>query len=462
MIQKGSTRAPGWGRAKRHRLHLRRTWRMLVIVAGSLAGGLAAVLFAKLCDTSIGFHRTVIQASPILAYSLLPVGFVLSTWLTRTIAPEAAGSGIPQVIAAAEERNDAERTDPRVSFRTAVVKVVITAFMLACGAAVGREGPTVQVVAAVMFISGRRLRGGPGRRALLIAGGAAGVAAAFNTLIAGVVFAVEELAKGFDRRTNAIVILVVVVGGAASYALAGDYAYFGDFSGITAIAPAWTLAPIMGVACGAAGGLFARCLAATIGPRPNAIGRWRTAHPLMFAAACGLIAAGAAWASNGLSFGAGYDATRRLLISPEIGGLYTALWRWIATWAASSSGAAGGLFAPSLAVGAAIGSMVHELFPAIGGRELIVLGMAAYLAGVVQAPLTSAIILMEVTRDPGLVGPLMLSALIARAVSARIMKTPLYHGLADGWRVRATSQTTSQASINPPETTVLNPSIGEK
>jgi H+/Cl- antiporter ClcA len=85
-------------------------------------------------------------------------------------------------------------------------------------------------------------------------------------------------------------------------------------------------------------------------------------------------------------------------------------------------------------VGAAIGSTAHELFPALGGRELIVLGMAAYLAGVVQAPLTSAVILMEMTRDPALVGPLMLSTLVARAISARIMREPLYHALAGGWR----------------------------
>jgi H+/Cl- antiporter ClcA len=409
---------------------------MLIIVAASILGGLAAVLFAKLCDASIVFHRTVIQQASLLSYALLPVGFVLCAWLVRRIAPAAAGSGIPQVIAASEARAGASRQDPRVSLLTALMKVLGTALMLVCGAAVGREGPTVQVVAAIMFAVCAHLRGGPSRRALLVAGGAAGVAAAFNTLIAGVVFAVEELAKGFDRRTNAIVILVVVVAGAASYALAGDYAYFGDLSGVTAVAPAWMLAPVMGVACGGAGGLFARCLAGVIGPRANFVGVWRGAHPLVFAGLCGLAASGAAWASGGLSFGAGYEATRQLLISPDVGGVWTAVWRWVATFAASASGAAGGLFAPSLAVGAAIGSTVHELFPALGGRELIVLGMAAYLAGVVQAPLTSAVILMEMTRDPALVGPLMLSTLVARAVSSRIMREPLYHVLAGSWRER--------------------------
>jgi H+/Cl- antiporter ClcA len=116
--------------------------------------------------------------------------------------------------------------------------VVLATGLYVCGASIGREGPTVQVVAGILRSLTRGLRGGPGRRALILAGGAAGVAAAFNTPIAGVVFAVEELAKTFEKRTHATVILVVVVAGLF-------------------------------------GGLFARAVAWLSGPGNNPVADWR-------------------------------------------------------------------------------------------------------------------------------------------------------------------------------------------
>ena len=200
---------------------------MGVIVGVAVLGGAIAALFARLSDGAMDLHTRLYALAPWATLLLLPVGFALATWLTRRFAPEAAGSGIPQVIAAAEERWHGRWGGQRVTLKTAAWKVVLSAALLVCGASIGREGPTVQVVAGVMRTLTRGLRGGPGRRAIIIAGGAAGVSAAFNTPIAGVVFAVEELAKSFERRTHTTVILVVVIAGLASYALQGDYAYFG-------------------------------------------------------------------------------------------------------------------------------------------------------------------------------------------------------------------------------------------
>jgi H+/Cl- antiporter ClcA len=205
---------------------------------------------------------------------LLPLGFGAVTWLTRRFAPEAAGSGIPQVIAAAEQRWTGRWGGQRVTLRTAAWKVVLSALVLLCGGSIGREGPTVQVVAGILRSLTRGLKGGAGRRALIIAGGAAGVA-----------------------------------------------------------------------------------------------------------------------------------------------------------------GLPGGIFAPSLATGAGLGAAFARLGVGIAGRDAVVLGMAGYLSGVVQAPLTSAVILMEMTRDPGLVGPLMLAALVGRGVSGVIMPEPIYHLLAKNWRL---------------------------
>ncbi len=307
--------------------------------------------------------------------------------------------------------------------------------LLVCGASIGREGPTVQVVAGILRTLTRGLRGGPGRRAIIIAGGAAGVAAAFNTPIAGVVFAVEELAKSFERRTNATVILIVVISGFAAYAVQGNYAYFGVLGGDTNITPAWLAAPLIGITGGVLGGLFSRCLVAMIGPSANPITRWRMRHPVVFAVACGAVAALVAIVSGGLTFGAGYNEAKSLLQDHPTRGATLAVSKFIASLAAAASGAPGGIFAPSLATGAGVGAVFAHVGLGVAGRDAVVLGMTSYLSGVVQAPLTSAVILMEMTRDPALVGPLLLAALLARWASSWIMHEPIYHLLSKSWRL---------------------------
>jgi H+/Cl- antiporter ClcA len=420
----------------RARLHARRAWRLGVIIAAAVLGGLAASAYARLCDLMMEAHGRLYSLARWPTLMLLPLGFGAVAWLTRRFAPEAAGSGIPQVIAAAEQRWTGRWGGQRVTLRTAVWKVVLSALVLLCGGSIGREGPTVQVVAGILRSLTRGLRGGPGRRALIIAGGAAGVAAAFNTPIAGVVFAVEELAKSFERRTNTVVILVVVVAGFTSWALQGDYAYFGVLGASRNLGPAWLWAPPIGAAGGLFGGLFSRMLGAVMGPGDHPVARFRRARPVVFAVGCGLVAALFAVASGGLTFGAGYAEAKSLLADHPGRGLWFAVCKFAASLAAAIAGLPGGIFAPSLATGAGLGAAFARMGIGIAGRDAVVLGMTGYLSGVVQAPLTSAVILMEMTRDPGLVGPLMLSALLGRGVSGLIAKEPIYHLLAKNWRLK--------------------------
>jgi H+/Cl- antiporter ClcA len=414
-------------------LHLRRAARTAAVIGVAALGGAAAALFTKLCDGAFALHGRWF-GSGWAAIAALPAGLTLAAWLTRRFAPEASGSGIPQVIAAAEQRWRGRWGGQRVTLKTALWKAALTAGLLLCGASIGREGPTVQVVAGVMRSLTRGIRGGPGRRAMIVAGGAAGVAGAFNTPIAGIVFAVEELAKGFDQRTNTTVILVVVATGMASYALQGDYAYFGDLRG-QASASAWLAAPVIGVVGGLCGGVFARLLALLSGPADNPFTRMRRSRPVMFAAGCGLVAALVAWLSGGVTYGAGYDEAKSLLQGHSVEGASFALWKGIASLAASASGAPGGIFAPALATGAGIGAAFVRAGLMVGARDAVVLGMTSYLSGVVQAPLTSAVILMEMTREPGLVGPLLMAALLARWASGLIMPEPIYHVLSRAWRL---------------------------
>jgi H+/Cl- antiporter ClcA len=138
--------------------------------------------------------------------------------------------------------------------------------------------------------------------------------------------------------------------------------------------------------------------------------------------------------SGGLTFGAGYAEAKSLLQGHPGRGLSFALFKFVASLAAAVAGVPGGIFAPSLATGAGIGAAFARIGPLFAGRDSVVLGMTGYLSGVVQAPLTSAVILMEMTRDPGLVGPLLLAALIGRWVSGLIMPQPIYHVLSAAWR----------------------------
>jgi H+/Cl- antiporter ClcA len=431
--------APASRRSRREQLEpvrqVRRLWRMTWIIAAAMLGGAAAAGYARLSDILMMLHARAYLVAPWLTLIALPSGFALAAWLTTRFAPEASGSGIPQVIAAAEQRWTGRWGGQRVTLRTAAWKVLISGLVLICGGSIGREGPTVQVVAGIVRSLTRGLKGGPGRRAIILAGGAAGVAAAFNTPIAGVVFAVEELAKRFDSRTNTVVILVVVVGGFTSWALQGDYAYFGVLGASPALGAAWLYAPLIGITGGLFGGLFSKVLGLVLGPGDHPLARFRRARPVSFAFLCGTIAATLALVSGGLTFGAGYAEAKSLLADHPGRGLSFALAKFGASLAAAVAGLPGGIFAPSLATGAGLGAAFARLGLGIAGRDAVVLGMTGYLSGVVQAPLTSAVILMEMTRDPGLVGPLMLTALIGRWASGLISAEPIYHTLSKSWRL---------------------------
>jgi H+/Cl- antiporter ClcA len=183
------------------------------------------------------------------------------------------------------------------------------------------------------------------------------------------------------------------------------------------------------------GGVFSRALAVLIGPGDNPVARWRRSQPVLFALGCGVVAAAVAVISGGLTFGAGYDEASSLLRGHPGRGLGFAAAKFVASLAAAASGAPGGIFAPSLATGAGLGAAIAHLGLGVASRDAVVLGMTSYLSGVVQAPLTSAVILMEMTREPGLVGPLLLAALAARWASGWVMPEPIYHLLSMNWRL---------------------------
>lgn len=428
-----------WPLSTRHKRLFRLTsarWqRRAIFLLGGIGVGAAAVALAQLADLAQHAFTLLLAKSRYAVLAVTPLGFMLSAYLTLHLFPNAQGSGIPQAIAARHLTDQAAR-ESLVSVRMAIGKMILTLFGLLCGGSVGREGPTVQVGASIMFALGRvSPRRQPG---LILAGAAAGVAAAFNTPLAGIVFGIEEMSRAFETRTSSLIISAVIAAGLTSLALAGNYAYFGSSATSLARGADWIAVPICGVVGGFAGGLFSRVVIAMARGFKNPLGRAIKGHPLWFAFACGLAVAICGLVSGDTIYGTGYVQVKEALdhgtpLPQDFGVL-----KLLATSFAAISGVPGGIFSPSLAVGAGIGSNIASFFHDAPLGAIILLGMVSYFSGVVQAPITAFVIVTEMTDNHGMVVPLMAAALIAHFVSRMICEEGIYHALAKGFVERAT------------------------
>ena len=416
--------------------------RRIATGVGAVLLGLVALGFAKAGDWAQHLFAQVVAAWPYAPLLLTPAVFAGVMYLTGRWVPDARGSGIPQVIAASRSPQESA-LGPLVSPRTAIAKFALTISMLFAGGSVGREGPTVQISAALMVAVHRVLRV-PITAGVLIAGGAAGVAAAFNTPLAGVAFAIEELASAYEQKVAVLVMAAVMIAGLVSLGIAGDYVYFGAMRQMLDVGAMLAVCPVAGVAGGVAGGLFTKAVLAFASPEHPLLKRLRS-RPVLFAGGCGLVVAVTGILTHGDTWGTGYGATRALV---EGGG--ATLWfgpaKVLATLATTLGGTPGGIFAPSLAVGAGMGNLLTPVFPGSPAGAVVLLGMAAYFTGVVRAPLTAVIIISEATASRGMIVPLFATALIADGVSSLVSRVRLYHGLARAFLPKAERSATASST----------------
>jgi H+/Cl- antiporter ClcA len=420
----------------------RSVWRarvLLWVAAG--ATGIAAIAFAWLADVAQDAFKRMQLALPWWPCLAAPLGLAAISWVTRRFFPGAEGSGIPQTIYALG-RDSGPTGTGLLRMRVALGRIGLAAAALFCGASIGREGPTVHVGAAITSAFSRWMPAGDPRsrrHALILAGGAAGVAAAFNTPLAGIVFAIEELSRSFEERASGTTLTAVILAGVATLALSGNYTYFGE--------PRLFMPPhavsfgmlALALLCGLTGGLFSRLTLAASRGLPGILGRFQKSHAVVFALACGAVLAALGWANGGLTFGTGYAEARMVL---ESGGTLPAMYapaRALATLVSFLSGVPAGILAPSLSVGAGLGQTLGEVFGSTNGAEFAILGMCGYLAGVTQAPLTSFVIVMEMTTGHEIVLPLMVTATIA-TVASKVLSPPLYRTLAERYAERLEAQ----------------------
>jgi H+/Cl- antiporter ClcA len=410
----------------------RKTFLYLSIWAAAGVTGVVAVYYARLIAWAQSVYMHVFQGHPYLVSLSTPVLFLVATAAVHFLAEEAKGSGIPQVLEAITvSQTSKERLDiwvhRLVSIRTASVKILSSTIGIFGGASIGREGPTVQIAASVFSSFGNQVRKiypEADFTSFATAGAAAGVAAAFNTPFAGITFAMEELAEEAFGSIKRVVVLGVVIAGLAAQVLAGDYLYFGH----PAIPPVNLVelalqAAAIGLLGGLLGGWFARLLAHRALPLPKS---WWTR-----ALVCGVICSAIGLLAHGDTAGSGYEVTRSSLESNGVPALSFPLLKFVTTVFSYLSGMAGGLFSPCLTIGAGIGFSVATIFHLASVKACALLGMVAFFTGVVQAPLTAVVIVMEMTDQHDLILPFIVAALVAHGIGKILMPTPLYRFLAE-------------------------------
>jgi CIC family chloride channel protein len=399
------------------------------IVSGFLASGFRVALqWSELHRIGMLHRLPWIEGLP-FALGLGALGSGVGLWLVRRFAPETAGSGIPHLksVVLGEKTLNWRRVLP--------VKFLAGLAGIGGGLALGREGPTIQMGGAsgLMVSSWFRVVPGEGeRKALIGAGAGAGLAAAFNAPLAGVIFVLEELHGAFTPVIFVAAFLASVTADVVCRLLTGETPVF-DLHGMPAPAlSALPVALVLGAAAGLGGVLFNRCLLASL----DLFDRFRKRPPFLVGAAAGLALGLAAWIHPEVS-GSGAPLAERAFT-----GAIALRWvivllavRFLLTMVSYGSGAAGGIFAPLLVIGAlgglASGILAHAVTPALAPRPEVfaVLGMGALLTAIVRAPLTGIVLMIELTGQYDFMLPLLVSCFAAYGIAEALRNEPIYEAL---------------------------------
>jgi H+/Cl- antiporter ClcA len=339
-----------------------------------------------------------------LIFLSAPLSFGIAWWLVYRFAPLAGGSGIPQLMAAVEVATEKKRDKSArfLNMRILIVKVMSSLALVVGGGAVGREGPTLQIAGSIYRTVHRLLP--PfwpkvSRRIMMITGGAAGLSAAFNTPLGGIVFAVEELTKTHIAQFRTAVLTAVILSGMTAQSLLGPYLLLGYPKLAPATVSFMYKILFLSVIAGGIGALFCRGLIALDKLRRGLQGALANG---LFALACSLLFAAVVYFIGNSALGSGHLLLEDHLFGdqPDTGAHNVAA-RVLGSLFSFSAGGAGGIFAPSLASGAAIGGWLTDALGLAGNRGqfnlLVLAGMTAFLSGVTRSPFTSAILVLEMT-----------------------------------------------------------------
>lgn len=402
---------------------------------GAFITGIVAVVYAQLFSLAEQATAQVFHSAPWAFFIITPLAFVVA-WLTVKFAPFSRGSGIPQVSAAIELSNPKQHytVNKLLSVRVVFVKVISSLIMVFGGGVIGREGPTIQIAASIFKKINDLLPSWYpklSRRNMIVTGAAAGLAAAFNTPLGGIVFAIEELTKTHFSYFKSALLTGVIIAGLTALHFLGPYLYLG-YPALNNI-PFWLIVVVvpLAVVTGVGGSGMGRIILA-IFRKKTALKN--NAQKITFVAVCGLIIASLAYFADASTFGSGKEIMQTTLFTANKHlHWYVPILRFIGPIISFSTGAAGGIFAPSLSAGASIGAVfagLLELTPT--ETNLIILcGMTGFLTGITRSPFTSSILVIEMTNSHSIIFYLMLTALLANLVSNLVSKHSFYDHLKD-------------------------------
>lgn len=425
LFEEGSIK---FNEVKNHIITLLPFW-----IAGSITAAVAS-LYANLFAQAEILSRYIFEQTGYWYLGVVPIVFFLSWFFVEKWSPYASGSGIPQLMAATELthlKKEGSAIEILLGIKVIIIKVISSLVAVIGGGAIGREGPTLQISCSIFYLfnkSWSHLNDVKSRYSFLLAGAASGLAAAFNTPLGGIVYVVEELAKSHLSSFRTGVIHSVIFAGLISQLFMGSYLYFGypktgvfNYSYIG-------LVIFLAIISGAVVALFAQALKAIVRYRDRLEGFKSRA---IFALISGLLfAAIAIWVSPN-SIGPGKELINKLLFDNIASDIWSVVGRFFGTVLTYSTGGAGGIFAPTLSLGGAASSFTNSFFGNEIGTLATLIGMTSGLAALTHSPLTSFILILEMTDRHSAIFPLMIAAAIGHGVSKLISRKSFYEFVFD-------------------------------
>lgn len=439
-----------------HRLNEKQSFGFMFVLA-AICNGLIIIAYGEFFKTLEHFAQSLLKTNPLFLLALAPLLF-LSAWYINTIKfPYSGGSGIPQILATTKIPPDTVAGGMFLrgvlSIRSAVAKIIGSLLVVLGGGAIGREGPSLHVSASIFFLFHRalnKIHKTLDYRSWIIAGAAAGLAAAFNTPLGGIVYAVEELGSQYFTIVKNNLLLAVIVSGIASQTILGSYLFIGSPQTNAYEIKLLFLVILLAIICGLAGAIFGQAIYYATKLRRKIKSR-KIQILSVFALSIAIFSI--AYHDN-FALGGGKEYISSLLFTDVHHSPLTIPLRMLNTFFVYITGVAGGIFAPSLALGAGLGYQIGhllELFMNFSNSNLFILcGMVSFLTGVTRTPLTSFILVMEMTDRHASIVPLMLAGFISILVG-RLWSKEGFYELAVNDYIKTMKENNNEPPITKPE-----------
>lgn len=415
-----------------NRLNEKQSFGFMFVLA-AICNGLIIISYGELFKSFEHITRSLLKTNPLALLCITPILFLTAWYINTKKFPFSGGSGIPQILAATEVPMETPKGNAFIrgvlSIRSAVAKIVGSLLVVLGGGAIGREGPSLHVSASIFFLFHRvlnRIHKTLEYRAWIITGAAAGLAAAFNTPLGGIVYAVEELGSQYFTRVKNNLLLAVIVSGIASQALLGSYLFIGSPTTNAYDMKLLLIVVVMASICGLAGAIFGHAIYFATKIRKKIRSK---KLQIIFVMVLSIVIFSIAYYDN-FAIGGGKEYISSLLFTDIQQSATTIPLRFLNTFFVYITGVAGGIFAPSLALGAGIGYQLGQflevMFNLSNSNLFILCGMVSFLTGVTRTPLTSFILVMEMTDRHASIVPLMLSGFISILIAKLWHKEGFY------------------------------------